>query len=153
MNNSKYIHVRKASDPAYNRQLSDAIINVKSAEYWTGSVVAEYAWEKNISYDELDRIIPIENIFELYDEYKDADSLVINIRLDEMLREGSQTSKLKARRELMGLSQAELATKADVPIRTLQQYEQKRKNINHAKAIYLVNLASVLHIEVRDLME
>lgn len=153
MNNSNFIHVRKASDPAYNQQLSDAIINVKSAEYWTGSVVAAYAWEKNISYDELDRMIPIEHIFDLYESFKDADMLMINIRLDELFHEASKTSKLKIRRQLMGLSQAELAKRAGVPIRTLQQYEQKRKNINNAKAIYLVNLASVLHLEIRDLME
>ncbi|MCR4612351.1 MAG: helix-turn-helix domain-containing protein [Lachnospiraceae bacterium] len=153
MNNSNFIHVRKASDPAYNQQLSDAIINVKSAEYWTGTVIASYAWEKNISYDELDRLIPIEDIYALYNDFKDADELMINIRLDEMLKSASSKSKIKTRRELMGLSQTEIATRADIPVRTLQQYEQKRKNINNAKAIYLVNLSSVLHCEVRDLME
>ena len=30
MNNSKYIHVKKASDPAFNQHLNDAIINVRS---------------------------------------------------------------------------------------------------------------------------
>ena len=153
MNNSKYFHVRKASDPAYNQQLSDAIINVNSAEYWTGVVVATYAWEQNISFDELDRLIPIEEIFELYAEFRDADSLVINIRLDEMRAAASSVTRLKAHREIMGLSQSELASRSGVPVRTLQQYEQKRKNINNAKATYLVNLAGALHCDVRDLME
>ena len=153
MNNSKYIHVRKASDPAYNQQLSDAIINVNSAEYWTGKVLVSYAREKNLSYDELDRLIPIEKIYELHHDYKDADDLMINIKLDEMMKESSKTSKIKARREMMGISQAELAKRADISVRTLQQYEQKRKNINNAAAISLVNLSNVLHCDVRDLME
>lgn len=153
MNNSKYIHVRKASDPAYNQQLSDAIINVNSAEYWTGKVLVAYAREKNLSYDELDRLIPIEQIYELYHDYKDADDLMINIKLDEMMKESSKTSKIKARREMMGISQAELAKRADISVRTLQQYEQKRKNINNAAAITLVNICNVLHCDVRDLME
>ena len=153
MNNSNFIHVRKASDPAYNQQLSDAIINVNSAEYWTGTVIAAYAREKNISYDELDRCIPIEDIYELYSDFRDADELMIGIRLDEMMSAASKVAKVKVRRELMGISQEELARRSEVPIRTLQQYEQKRKNINNAKAISLVNLAGALHCEVRDLME
>ena len=89
----------------------------------------------------------------LYDGFKDADTLMINIRLDEMMKEASSVAKLKVRRELMGLSQSELAKLSQVPLRTLQQYEQKRKNINNAKASYLVNLSSVLRCDVRDLME
>ncbi len=153
MNNSKYIHVRKASDPAYNQQLSDAIINVNSPEYWTGKVLVGYAHEKNISYDELDRLIPIEDIYGVYNDFKDADKLMINIRLDDMMKVATKNSKIKVRRELMGLSQAELADRSGVPVRTLQQYEQKRKNINNAKVTYVVNLAIALRCDVRDLME
>ena len=153
MNNSNYIHVKKATDPAFNSHLNNAIVNVDSKEYWAGKVVAEYAWEKNISFSQLDKCIPIENVLSLYDGFKDVDSLMINIRLDEMIREKSNVAKLKVRRELMGLSQSELARISQVPLRTLQQYEQKRKNINNAKAIYLVNLSSALRCDVRDLME
>lgn len=153
MNNSNSIHVKKASDPAFNEHLNDAIINVNSKEYWAGKVIAEYAWEKNISFQELDRYISIENVMSLYDDFKDADTLMISIRLDEMMKEKSSVAKLKIRREFMGLSQSELAKVSEVPLRTLQQYEQKRKNINNAKAVYLVNLASALRCDVRDLME
>lgn len=153
MNNSNFIHVKKASDPAFNQHLNDAIINVESREYWAGTVIAEYAWEKNISFDELDRNIPIEEVMKLYNDFKNADSLVINIRLDEMMKKASSVARLKVRRELMGFSQSELSKQSGVPLRTLQQYEQKQKNINNAKAIYLVNLSSALKCDVRDLME
>ena len=153
MNNSNFIHVKKASDPAFNQHLNDAIINVNSREYWAGKVIVEYTWEKNISFAEFDRCIPVENVMSLYDGFKDADALMINIRLDEMMKEASSVARLKVRRELMGLSQSELAKLSQVPLRTLQQYEQKRKNINNAKAIYLVNLSSALRCDVRDLME
>ncbi len=153
MNNSKYIHVKKASDPAFNQHLNDAIINVNSKEYWAGTVIAEYAWEKNMSYQELDGYISVEEVIGLYKDFANADSLVINIRLDEMLNAKKKVAKLKLRREMLGLSQSELAQQSGIPLRTLQQYEQRRKNINNAKAVYLVDLASVLRCEVRDLIE
>ena len=153
MNNSKYIHVKKASDPAFNQHLNDAIINVNSKEYWAGTVIAEYAWEKNMSYQELDGYISVEEVIALYKDFANADSLVINIRLDEMLNAKKKVAKLKLRREMLGLSQSELAQQSGIPLRTLQQYEQRRKNINNAKAVYLVDLASVLRCEVRDLIE
>ena len=153
MNNSKYIHVKKASDPAFNQHLNDAIINVNSKEYWAGTVIAEYAWEKNMSYQELDGYISVEEVIALYKDFTNADSLVINIRLDEMLNAKKKVAKLKLRREMLGLSQSELAQQSGIPLRTLQQYEQRRKNINNAKAVYLVDLASVLRCEVRDLIE
>ena len=40
-----------------------------------------------------------------------------------------------------------------IPLRTIQQYEQRQKNINKAQAEYLVALARVLCCEVEDLME
>jgi len=153
MNNSKYIHVKKASDPAFNQHLNDAIINVNSKEYWAGTVIAEYAWEENMSYQELDGYISVEEVIALYKDFANADSLVINIRLDEMLNAKKKVAKLKLRREMLGLSQSELAQQSGIPLRTLQQYEQRRKNINNAKAVYLVDLASVLRCEVRDLIE
>ena len=153
MNNSKYIHVKKAADPAFNQHLNDAIINTNTKEYWAGRVIAEYAWEKNMSYQELDSYISIEEIIGLYNDFKNADYLVINIKLDEMLAKVKTVAKVKARRELIGFSQSDLASRSGIPLRTLQQYEQRRKNINNAKAIYLVNLASVLRCDVRDLME
>ena len=38
-------------------------------------------------------------------------------------------------------------------MRTIQQYEQRQKNINKAQAEYLVMLAQVLYCQVTDLLE
>ena len=51
------------------------------------------------------------------------------------------------------MSQRELADLSSIPVRTIQQYEQRQKNINKAQAEYLVALAKVLYCEVEDLME
>ena len=52
-----------------------------------------------------------------------------------------------------GFSQSELAKIADIPFRTLQQYEQNQKNINAAKAETVVKLAKALNTSVEKLME
>jgi transcriptional regulator with XRE-family HTH domain len=64
-----------------------------------------------------------------------------------------KVSRLKERREEMGMSQSQLARKADIPVRTIQQYEQKQKNINHARITYLTVLARVLRCNEADIME
>lgn len=58
-----------------------------------------------------------------------------------------------------GISEADLPQpertggKADVPLRTIQQYEQKQKNINHARADYVIRLAKALYCRPEDLLE
>ncbi len=46
-----------------------------------------------------------------------------------------------------------LAGQADVPVRTIQQYEQRQKDINKAQAETLLRLARALNCNVEDLME
>ena len=62
-------------------------------------------------------------------------------------------SRLQEYRRRIGLSQRELSERADVPLRTIQQYEQKQKNINHARADYVIRLAKALYCRPEDLLE
>ena len=59
---------------------------------------------------------------------------------------------LKDARIKNGLSQSALAKVADIPLRTLQQYEQGQKDIRKARSEYLVSLASVLNTEPSKLI-
>ena len=52
-----------------------------------------------------------------------------------------------------GLSQKELANMTSIPIRTIQQYEQKQKNINNAQANYVLSLAQALSCSPKDILE
>ena len=60
---------------------------------------------------------------------------------------------LKKARTAAGLSQSQLAEKAGLNVRTLQDYEQGRKDINGAAIRTMVRLADVLGVTERDLME
>ena len=62
-------------------------------------------------------------------------------------------TRLKALRKRAGLSQRELSELSGVPLRTIQQYEQRQKSINKAQAEYLVQLSQVLCCHTAALLE
>ena len=66
---------------------------------------------------------------------------------------GSNMTSLKKMRVKNGLSQSALAKAAGVPLRTIQQYEQRQKDINRANLEYIIMLSRALHCEPADLLE
>lgn len=62
-------------------------------------------------------------------------------------------SALKRFRAYAMLSQGELAERTGIPVRTIQQYEQRQKNINNAKAETIFRLAKALYCNPDDLFE
>ena len=73
--------------------------------------------------------------------------------MNESYRKANPETNLQRLRKLAGISQKELAKMADIPVRTIQQYEQRQKNINHAKVEYLIKLSHTLCCEVESLVE
>lgn len=71
----------------------------------------------------------------------------------EIYNNRKEGTNLKTLRLNAGLSQSELAEISDIPVRTIQQYEQKQKNINAAKAETVAKLAKALNTSVEKLME
>lgn len=63
---------------------------------------------------------------------------------------GSRLQEMRTRRDM---TQAELAERAGVNLRSLQDYEQGKKNINGAAAQTVYRLAVALHCAVEDLLE
>lgn len=62
-------------------------------------------------------------------------------------------NNLKHYRKQAGLSQAQLAEKAGISPRTLQDYEQGQKPLEKAATITVLKLARVLGCTVEDLIE
>lgn len=62
-------------------------------------------------------------------------------------------NKLKRRRQEKGMSQSELAEKADVSLRNLQYYEQGSRDINKASVLTVYKLAEALDCKIVDLIE
>ncbi len=125
----------------------------RSPEYWLGWSLAYYQWWTGLEFSKITYDISIEEIRSLYYPYHEMDIRQFVDKMDELRFAFRREARLKKYRTLIGLSQKELAEKADIPIRTIQQYEQCQKNINKAQMEYLIRLSKVLHCCPEDLME
>lgn len=65
----------------------------------------------------------------------------------------SEITNLKKIRQARGLSQSKLANLAEVELRSIQMYEQRRNDINKAQVETLYKLARVLGCNIEDLLE
>lgn len=125
----------------------------RSREYWLGWALAYYQWYTSMSFKEITDYIPLEEMLDLYSPYHEMDIRHFVDRLNEMYHEVKKDTNLKVLRNKVGLSQKELAEDAGIPLRTLQQYEQRQKNINKAQVEYLIRLSKSLCCEVGDIIE
>lgn len=62
-------------------------------------------------------------------------------------------SKLKTMRQAKGLSQSQLAEKANMNVRTLQHYEQGSKIFDHARIDTILRVCLALSCKFEDIIE
>lgn len=136
-----------------DNKIKQTAIMHRSPEYWLGWSLAYYQWYRSMNFSEIIQHIPIGDILKLYNPYHEMDIQQFVDKMDEICQEQRMVSRLKKYRMLVGLSQSELAEKTNIPVRTIQQYEQRQKNINKAQAEYLIRLAKALYCKPQDLME
>lgn len=125
----------------------------RSEEYWTGWALAYYQWKTSLTFDEIEQFMPITNIRAMYSSYHEMDIRHFVDKMNEQYHIARPQTNLKRMRLRAGFSQRELADLSDVPVRTIQQYEQRQKNINKAQVEYLLMLAQALCCRVEDLVE
>lgn len=124
----------------------------RSEEYWLGWALAYYQWYTGILFREIFDAEEVMKIKALYSPYHEMDIRHFCDLLDERYL-SNRTTKLKQYRQRAGLSQSQLAEESGVPLRTIQQYEQRQKNINMARAEYVIKLAKALYCKPEELLE
>ena len=124
-----------------------------SPEYWTGWALAFYQWASGCSFEAIERRVRIVDVRSLYTPYHEMDIRQFCDHMDDLCLKAQPQTNLQVRRRAAGLSQSQLARAADMPVRTLQQYEQRQKDLNHARADYVEALARVLACKASDLLE
>lgn len=125
------------SEPYYDR--TDA--------YWTGYTLAWYQWKSNCTFRELFSEVPCSSVAGMYWKYHEMDLQHSADEIDRLRRlsEYRKRIALKYMREQAGMSQRELAEASGVPLRTIQQYEQRQKDIRRAAYETVDSLARALH--------
>lgn len=125
----------------------------RSREYWIGWAVAYYQWYSARSYSEIFQVLSYKDLQRMYYTLHEADiSKFVDIA-DERIREHFKDTNLKRIRTTYGLTQAALAEQSGATLRSIQMYEQRRKNINRASAETLYRIAKALGCAIEDLIE
>lgn len=125
----------------------------RTPEYWLGWALAYYQWEKNIPFSFITRQVKISDLLLLYKKYHEIDITHFCDEMDRIIKAHKKETNLKRIRIDCGFTQKELAFLTNIPLRTIQQYEQGQKNINNAQANYVLSLAQVLNCSPKEILE
>lgn len=125
----------------------------RSKEYWLGWALAYYQWKTSLSFSQITDFISIVEIRSMYSPYHEMDIRQFCDKLSELYTARKQQTNLKRRRLAAGLSQSQLASLTNIPVRTIQQYEQGQKDINKARAEYVIALSHALYCDPQALLE
>ena len=153
----------------------------RSKEYWAGWALANYQWETGRPFADIIAAMPVRNIIAVCDELRSSEireisshlSWMDNLKVPDHMSQTSyaefrarldsaieahrsasgQVTRLKRLRLQSSLSQSQLAALSGVPVRTIQQYEQRQKDINKAAFESIIKLAAALSCEPAQLLE
>ncbi len=125
----------------------------RSREYWIGWAVAYYQWYSDRKFSEIFTVVSFEDLQNMYYTLHEADiSKFVDI-IDEKIKTVFSETNLKRIRMIYGCTQAELASRSGVSLRSIQMYEQRNKDINKASVGTLYRLAKTLGCSMEDLIE
>lgn len=124
-------------------------------QYWAGWSLAYCQWARAVRFRDILDVLPIDDILSLYPTLHEASEERFADAYDEraaaLRADGS--SRLQTMRRRAGLSQAALAERAGVGLRSVQMYEQRRKDLGKASVSTVLALARTLGCRVEDLLE
>ena len=125
----------------------------RSREYWIGWAAAYYQWYSSRKYRDIFKVLSFEDMQNMYYTLHEADITKFTDIVDSRMKEYFSETNLKRIRTAYGFTQAELAERSGVSLRSIQMYEQRNKNINKASADTMYSLAKVLGCTMEDLIE
>lgn len=131
----------------------DVMFLEKSPEFWAGWALAYYQWRSGYSFMEILNTVSLDGIIYMYPTYHEMDIRQFADAMQDRMKAAHPHTKLRLHRENCGMSQSELAAEADVPIRQIQLFEQRQRNINMTAAETLLKLSKALCCRMEDLLE
>ena len=125
----------------------------RTPEYWIGWAVSYYQWFSSRSYADIFKVLPFDDLKNMYYTLHEADITKFTDIADEKIKEFFKDTNLKRIRTSYGCSQSELAKLSGVSLRSIQMYEQRNKDINKASADTLYRISKALGCKIEDLIE
>lgn len=150
----------------------DALLQIASSlpqsgsheKRWIGSAIVRYQWETGITFREIGTFLTLEDLESERrslissgsgDNWERLCQDLEQLRSDRTVRgdlaeTATHLAKLRAK---AGLTQTQLSYLSGVSLRSIQQYEQRAKNINRAQSRSVLALAKTLGCAMEDLLE
>jgi len=125
----------------------------RSLEYWIGWAVAYYQWYSSRRYGDIFKVLTFDSLQKMYYTLHEADITKFVDIAEEIVKEHFKDTNLKRIRTAYGCTQAELAELSGASLRSIQMYEQRRKDINKASVETLYGIAKALGCTIEDLIE
>ena len=144
--------VLEAAGEKFNHRVPDGL-RPRTPEYWAGWALAQYQWYRGFTFQEIEEFAPIAAVVKLYFPFHEQSILKFHDELDRRCRERHPHTRLREFRKRLGLTRDQLAASAQVSTRLIEQYEQRRRDINSARAETVVALADSLFVSPRQLLE
>ncbi len=120
--------------------------------YWIGYILAYTQWLSGQTFKSITDTVKTEDFMRMYPALHTVSEDRAAEEILKLSRDRTMVSRLQEYRKRLGLTQAELAAKSGVNLRTLQQYEVGDKDISKAAAGSVISLAKVLHCEPESLV-
>lgn len=121
-------------------------------EYWIGWILAYYQWHSSQTFSAINKKIGYETLYNVYGVLHEADTSKAVSIFDEIMNKEGETN-LAMIRKANNLSQSQLAKAADVSVRSIQLYEQRKADINKAQYNHLKSISQVLGCLIDDILE
>ncbi len=137
----------------YRRAVDPSPPDGKSPEYWAAWSVAHYQWFRGLDFSRISSFASIDDVVAMYHPYHEMDISQFCDEMDRLYRLKFPERNLKRIRRNAGMSQGELAARSGVSVRTIQELEQGRKDVNRAGIDTLMPLAAALSVDVEALVE
>lgn len=148
---------RIAESCGLTRHWPDPIIRFDTGmSYWAGWILAFCQWKNRCSFSTILEKIKWKDLLRLYPALHTASEEAAYDRIIEMIYgqlEERRISRLQAYRRMLGLSQRQLAEKAGINLRTLQEYEVLRKDLRKASFSTVCTLGEALGCRSEELLE
>lgn len=124
-----------------------------SCEYWCGWILAYIQWYFNMRFKDLHyylKMTDLEKLYYILHETSEEKALEV---ICQYIQNKKLDTRLKHIRNNNLLSQTELAKHSGISLRMIQQYEQRKKDINKANVNTLRALSNTLNCDIEDLLE
>lgn len=125
----------------------------RTPEYWAGWALAQYQWYRGFSFPEIEAFAPLAAIIGLYSPFHEMDITKFYDELDARYRAVHPETRLREFRVKRGMTRDALGAASRVSARLIEQYEQRRRDINAARADAFLSLARALGCAPSELLE